>query len=394
MSDIGEDRPLAPSPWPRPEHHLIVALARPELTPTDRTAIRAFLTEHRADLEWGEFIDQASRHQVLPIVARQLTRHRLTHSEEGKPLIPYRWIYSDVYEGSRRRNEILAKEYALVLRTLNDSGLEYLIRKGPVLGEHVYHDPALRRISNLDVFMRRDNYPTWEKLAAGLGLQMGELSADGSSIVPFDRRTVLYWRMNLTNTSLPYARLGDRDVVESYLVSTMFSLFQPMLGIKDDAEDFLTRSLPTTLYGEPSRMLHPVDQMLDSLIQIHLRATLFYYIESGKDLLVRNFLDLAHLIRQAPPDYLNDLRERVAQFGVERSAFYSLHYTRLLYPEVVSAEAVEAFRPEDTGYLDEYGGFDGGHFIWQRSFAERLFDRRRIEEVAGRSQVPGPRSMV
>ena len=378
----------------RPEHELVLRLARPRLTPDDQQRVRRFMAEAADDLEWGEFIDQAARHQVLPIVSRHLTRLRLTQTEDGKPLIPYRWIYTDVYDGSRRRNTALADEYSLVLRALNDSGLRYLIRKGPVLGEHVYHDLAARRISNLDIFMRRADYPTLQEIATGLGYRMGELSRDGSAIVAFDRKTELYWKVNLTNTSLPYARVGDRYLVESYLLSTMFSLFQPMLGIRDDADDFLDRSVPVMLYGEPARMLHPTDQMLDSLIQIHLRATLFYYIESGKDLLVRNFLDLAHLLQQAPGGTLEELRTRVETYGVGDSAYYSLYFTGQLYPEAVPVELLAAFRPADTSYLDEYGGFDGVRFAWKRNFGERLFDRRRKEEVAGRSQVPGPRSFV
>lgn len=378
----------------RPEHELILALAQPQLTAADQQHIRRLIAGAPADLHWGEFVEQAARHQVMPLVSRHLTRLRLTHTEEGKQIIPFSWLYSDVYNGSRRRNAALANEYAIVLRALNDAGLEYLIRKGPVLGEHVYHDRAARRISNIDVFMRRRDYPRFQQLATDLGFRMGELSANGSSIVPFARKTELYWKMNLTNTSLPYARVGDRDVVESYLLSCMFSLFQPMLGIQDDADDFLERSVPAVLYGEPSRMLDPVDQVLDSCIQIHLRATLFYYIESGKDLLVRNFLDLAHLLRQAPAGFAEAFRKRVAKFGVEKSAFYSLHFTRLLYPDAVSDELLEGFQPDDIAYLDEYGGFDGVRYTWQRSFSERLFDPRRVEEVAGRSKVPGPRSVV
>lgn len=378
----------------RPEHELVLLLARPRLTPADQQGVRLFLANHADRIDWGEFIDQAARHQVLPIIARHLTRLRLTHTEAGKAVVPYRWIYTDVYEGSRRRNQALADEYALVLRALNDAGLRFLIRKGPVLGEHVYHDLAARRISNLDVFLCREDYPRLQQIAVDLGYRMGELSANGSAIVPFDRRTELYWKVNLTNTSLPYARVGDRDLVESYLLSTMFSLFQPMLGIRDDAADFLDRSVPVTLYGEPARMLYPIDQILDSLIQIHLRATLFYYIESGKDLLVRNFLDLAHLLRQAPDGYRDELRAQVDKYGVGASAYYSLYFTSQLYPDAVPADLLAAFQPQDLAYLDEYGGFDGVRFAWKRPFNERLFDRYRREEVAGRSKVPGPRSIV
>lgn len=378
----------------RPEHELILALSRPQLSSEDQHRIREFLTEKGEEIHWGEFIDQAARHMVLPLISRHLNTLRLTHSDSGKPLIPYRWIYHDAYEGSKRRNAALGKEYALVLRTLNEAGLPYLIRKGPVLGEHVYKDIAARRISNLDIFMARSDYPRFQEFATDLGYRMGELSKNGTSIVPFDRKTELYWKVNLTNTSLPYARLGDRDLVESYLLSSMFSLFQPMLGIRDDADEMLARSVPITLYGVQSRMLSPVDQVVDSCIQIHLRATLFYYIESNKDLLIRNYLDLAHLLQQAPPGFAAEFRETVDKYQIGRSVYYSMHFARLLYPEAVPVELMEAYRPDDIGYLEEYGGFDGVRFTWKNDFATRLFERTRTGEIEARSQVPGPRSFV
>ncbi|MFG2049369.1 nucleotidyltransferase family protein [Micromonospora sp. NPDC048935] len=378
----------------RPEHELLLALSRPQLSVDERRRIRLFLTTHSEAIEWGVFIDQACRHMVMPLVARHLTQFRLTLSDEGKPLVPYRWLYTEAYEGSRRRNLVLASEYARVLHALNDSAVRYLIRKGPVLGEHFYHDLAARRISNLDVFMQRADYPLLQQVLTDLGYQVGELTPNGSRIVPFDRRTELYWKVNLTNTSLPHARVGDHDTVESYLVSTMFSLFQPMLGIRDDAGEVLDASVPTTLYGVPARMLHLADQLLDSCFQIHLRATLFYYIESGKDLLVRNFLDLVHLLMKATPDCIEEFRGRVERFDLAKSAYYSLHFTRQLYPDLVPERLVDSFRPVDISYLEEYGAFDGEQYTWNRRFAERLFDPRRKAEVAGRSKVPGPRSMI
>jgi len=167
-----------------------------------------------------------------------------------------------------------------------------------------------------------------------------------------------------------------------------------MLGIRDDADDFLNRSVDKTLYGEPSRMLHTADQILDSCLQIQLRATLLYYIESGKDLLIRNFLDLVHLLRDATPECLSDFWARMVKFGCGNSVFYSLYFARQLYPGYVGQDMVDACRPAAAGYLDEYGAFDGGRLTWKRNFAERLFDPRRSDEVIARSKVPGPRSVV
>ncbi|MFD5315834.1 nucleotidyltransferase family protein [Streptomyces sp. NPDC127098] len=378
----------------RPEDELLLALARLRLTTEEKDRIRSFLAAHEGKLDWGRFIDQAARHMVLPIVGRNLSRNRLTHAADGRPLMPYRWIYADVYEANRLRTALLTDEYGKVLRGLNDAGLPYLIRKGPVLGEHVYLDPAARRVSNLDVFLRRDDFAVYADVAAELGYDVGAPSVNGQRITPFDRRTELYFKTVVTNSSLPFMKVGNSSLVDMYILTGISSLFQPTTGLTNDVEELLDRSLPTTLYGVPARMLDRVDQILDACVQVHVRATMLYYIESGKDLTLRNFLDLIAVLESRPDDFVEEFEERVRRFDCADSVYYSLHHAGLLYPAFVPEDLVERFRPTKLDYLDEYGGFDGGCYRWQKPFAKRLFDTRRAAEVTARSAVPGPRSVV
>jgi hypothetical protein len=378
----------------RPEHELLLALARTRLTDDAQRRIRAFLAERATEIDWGNFLDQAARHMLLPLVSRHMSRLRLCVSEEGRTLAPYRWIYTDVYDGSRQRNQALGDEYARAIRAFNSAGLTHVVRKGPVLGQYVYGDPSARRISNLDVLMHRTDFPLFQQVATDLGYGMGYLAANGSTIVPFDRNTVLYWRVHLTNTALPYQRVGDRNLVENYTLSPWFSLFQPMTGVKDDGDELIENSVPTTLYGEKTRMLSPVDQLLDCAVHVHVRATMLYYIESKKDLPIRNFLDLVELLKRVPDSLVSEFRAKVEKYDCGDSVYYSFHFARQLYPDAVTQELVDSFRPPNVDFLDEYGGFDGLRLRWQKGFAERLFDSRRAENAEARSKVPGPRSII
>jgi hypothetical protein len=377
-----------------PEASLLLALARLRLTATEQERIREFLATNAADLDWGLFIDQASRHGVLPLAGRNLIKYRLVHSREGRTLAPYRWIYAFVYEGNRRRNVAVSDEYDKVIRGLNTAGLTYVIRKGPILTEGIYRDLGSRRMGDLDVLMNPDSLPAFAAMAGDLGYEQGHLSGNAERVVPFDRETQLVWRVALTNSTLPFLKPAQRDDVEVFVLDPCFNLFQPRSGITADVADFLSRSVPTTAFGEPTRMLDPVDQVIDSCIQLHVEATTLMYIEIGKDLMVLKYLDLVELLRRLPPDGIQILSARARGGGFGSSVFYALHHAALIYPDDVPPVLVAGFDPGDPDFLDIYGALDNQRLRWDRGFAERLFDSQRGRSLSVRSTVPGPRAVV
>lgn len=377
-----------------PEASLLLALARPRLTALAQERIHGFLATSGADLDWGLFLDHACRHGILPLAGRNLIRYRLVHSAEGRTLAPYRWIYSYAYEGNRRRNSALGDEYAKVIRGLNAVGLAYAIRKGPILTEGVYRDLGSRRMGDLDVLLHPASLPDFAAIASDLGYEQGHLSRNAEHVVPFDRETQLVWRVALANSTLPFLKPAQRDDVEVFVLDPCFSLFQPRSGITADVGDFLARAADTTACGEPSRMLDPVDQVIDSCLQLYVEATTLMYIEMGKDLMVLKFLDLVELLRRLADEGHHTLSARVREYGVGESVFYALHHAALIYPDDVSPDLVADFDPGDPEFLDIYGVLDNHRLRWDRSFAERLFDARRGRSLTVHSTVPGPRAIV
>jgi hypothetical protein len=381
-------------PGLRQEASLLLALARPRLAPDAQERIHEFLMRNGADLDWGLFLDQACRHGVLPLAGRNLIKYRLVHSAEGRTLAPYRWIYSYAYEGNRRRNFALGDEYAKVIRGLNSTGLPYAVRKGPVLTEGVYHDLGSRRMGDLDVLMHRSSLPEFASVARDLGYEQGHLSRNAEHVVPFDRETQLVWRVSLTNSTLPFLKPAQRDDVEVFVLDPCFNLFQPGSGITADVGDFLARACGTTAFGEPSRMLDPVDQVIDCCVQLHVEATTLMYIELGKDLMVLKFLDLVELLRRLPEEGRGSLSARAREYGAGASVFYAVHHAALIFPDDVAPDLVAEFDPGDPDFLDAYGTLDNQRLRWTSSFAERLFDSRRGRSLTAHSTVPGPRAIV
>ncbi|MFE2596807.1 nucleotidyltransferase family protein [Streptomyces sp. NPDC059396] len=378
----------------RPEGKLLLALARPGLTVTEQDRIHRFLSHRGRFLDWGFILDQASRHGILPIIGRNLTKYRLVHLDDGRTLAPYRWIYYYAYDGNRRRNIALGDEYAKVIRALNVARLDYVIRKGPVLTEGIYRDAGLRRMGDLDVLIHSESFSEFSSIVEKLGYQQGHLTRNAEQVVSFDRRTRLTWKVNLPNSTLPYLKPAQRDDVEVFVLDPCFSLFQPRSGIPADAGDFLAGAVDTTAFGEPSRMLDPVDQIIDVCVQLHVEATTLLYIEIGKDLTILKFLDLVELLRRLSDEQLRAFTERVEKFGCGDSVRYALHYTSQVFPDDISPSLIDEFGPPDPDLLEVYGALDGKSERWEKSFADRLFEQRRWESLKAHSTVPGPRAVV
>lgn len=370
------------------ESQLLLALSHLTLDAPRLDHARSLLAEHGKDLAWGSFLDRAARHRVLPLIGRHVTQHRLFHSETGTSVIPYHWLYESVYEGNLHRNQTLAEEFGNVIDALGQADIPYAIRKGPVISEHLYSDVGLRRMSDLDVLVDRAQAKAVGRVLTELGYQQGKISQDGVSVEEFSRRTRLFWRTNVPN-ELPYVKIAHTPYVETFDVDICLNIFQPLGKSRVPVSTLLERRTSTELCGRPSYALSPADHFIDLCAHLHKEATALYYIEDGTDLELQKFLDISLSCAEITQHSgWAQVRSRAEEYAAGRSVYYALHHTAVLYPETVPTAELEYFRPYDTGYLDEYGEFDGAPGRWQQSFLERLFDADRGVQVMQRSTVP------
>jgi hypothetical protein len=372
-----------------PEIRVLLLLARPEPSPEDVAVCREILLAHLDDFDWGYFVDQAAQHKVLPIVGRHFVVNQLDKRPNGAGLlVSYGWVFDSVYFANKTRNETLFAEYGVVLAELARSGVEHAVRKGPVVAEGLYRDPGLRRMYDLDILVARADVPALHAVLARHGYAQGKPAADGRSVKPFSRQTRLFWKVNIAN-ELPYVKLSDRADVRLFCVDLCLDIFQREDTGELDTRMLLSRRVPMRLCGVQSFALAPEDQFIDLCLHLHKEATSRHYITSNVDLQLLKFLDVA-LASQAitAAGLWAAVQRRVAETGSAAGVYYALHYTALLYPDAVTEQVLAPLRPDDLGYLDEYGALDGSVRVWQEPFLRRLFHPRRSSLMEGSSTVP------
>lgn len=358
-----------------PAHaRLLLALAHPRLNADQRAEVRRLAAA--PELSWPAFLDAAARHKLLPLIGRHVERYRFDREQADLPAFPYPWVFIGAYVANRVRNQALADEFGRVFDELTAAGLRFAVRKGFSLGEGEYRDPALRRIADLDILMARADAKAAGDVLARLGYTQGRLAEDGERIEPYSRETHAFWRMNLSN-QLPYRRVGGRPEVSDFNVDICHDIFQRKSGSSAQAAELLDRAVPVHLCGAQAWIPDPADRLLDLCSHLHKEATSLHFVEDKQDLQVSKFLDLAVVAARYNADAWDAFRKRVAAYGAEAIAYYSLHFTAILYPESVPADVLDALRPPDTGYLEQYGELDGQPARWAQSFPARLFDSGR-----------------
>jgi hypothetical protein len=376
--------------WTSPEAALLVKLSRPSLTESEAEYCRNVLEEHRKNFDWGFFVDQAGRHKVLPLIGRNIHEHFLHRSDQGAPLIPYRWLYGAAYTTNRRRNEALTVEFTAILSAIASTDVRFAVRKGLVLAETLYGNYGLRRMVDLDILTERRDVQRIGAVLENQGYRQGRRSKDGTSIEEFDRSTRAYWRLNVNN-ELPYMKISDLMEVDYFAVDLCTDLSQRKTETVLPTSELLDRRVEVRLGGGSSFALAPEDQFIDLCLHLYKEATSRYYIETGVDLQLLKFLDVAlsnaAIVSQGG---WRQTLQRIHHYQATAGVYYAMYHAGLLYPEYFSEFQFVDLSIEDHDFLDDYGTLDGQVGRWRNSFQRRLFSTERRDTVDGKTTVPRP----
>jgi hypothetical protein len=370
----------------RPEARLLLVLASPRWTPEIDAAARKLIADHD-DLDWAYLFDQALRQQVLSLVGRNITHHRLWQLPTDHYRIPHPWVYSAAYEANTRRNRSLFTEFARIFRALDRSGVRYAVRKGPVLCANVYDDPGIRRMSDLDVLIERDSLPQAAKVLIDLGYAQGTLSMEGTRVIPYERSTELFWGMHLNN-ALPFKKPTTDPEVDVFDVDLCLDLFQRRSAGSVDIGLVLERAVPQLICGTESYALSPLDHLMDVCLHLYKEACSYLSIERGRDINLMRFLDVAESVRVSSHELLDQLVDHATELNGVRELYFALHYAAILYADSIPSDLLDRLAPADLSYLDAYGTLEDKPGQWRQGFLDRLFNPHRKLELSGGSTIP------
>lgn len=378
--------PLSRKPLP-PEDEYILRLTALDAHVAAAPSFFDGLSEPRFD--WGRFVDNAVRHKVVPLIWHNLCRtDSVTLFAKHAPSV-YVEFMRLVASANRVRNEMFASALTEILGVCKRREVPVLVRKGLVLSALAYGDLGARMMSDIDLLIRRADTKAVLGVLGSLGFESGRPSADCTRVLPWSRAasTVIH----LTMPNIPsLVRLGGSDVLPAVVVDLTTGLFEKNTGYSYDTEYVFSVADEVSLDGLIIPTLRSEDYMVDVCAHLFKEAKSLGCIQSGKDLVLQKFSDVArlsnYLSREGKWGSTIDVAKK---FGADQPLFYSLYFTNEVFQGSIDEAVLSAVEPADKSFLFTFGDHEHQTEEWpSEDVVTRTFDRSRSWSMVGRSRFP------
>lgn len=229
-------------PSERPEHALLLAATC--VTGTATAAIEAALS---APLDWTRVVELALAHRLAPPLLAALYT-------AGPTLVP-----ADILDALRihcqrlrAQSEALTLELFELLDALEARAVPVIPFKGPLLGELLFDDAAMRSPGDLDLLVRHADVALVREVLEERGYVDSDQPPGGPSLTVVQRR--MYERYQCEYL---FVRPHDEMAVEPH-----WDLSQRTLAMDVDYAGMLDRARPARLGGRTVLVLAPDDLLL------------------------------------------------------------------------------------------------------------------------------------
>ncbi|MDY7077077.1 MAG: nucleotidyltransferase family protein [Chloroflexota bacterium] len=273
---------------------------------------------HRLDANWEQVFQGVCRNGLVG-----LTHRYLQHWEpQDYPPPEYRQWVKQAYRTSAIRMVLMYRNIGKVVSQLAESGVEYIVVKGPVLAHTAYPNPDLRAFNDLDLVVRERDWSAIHRLLIKMGFKPEkDLPHPPPKLVPQDVPYELkYWHKDM-----------------GLLVEVHYDdLLNAGLAARD-VEGFWRRTIRVDVEGVPVKSLSLEDQL------IHLCAHAHYHGYTR----LNWFSDIAFIVRDHATQLnweqlLDTVWIEEAQVGV----YYTLRLLDRLIGVSVPEDVLTALRPD------------------------------------------------
>lgn len=292
----------------------------------------------------------------------------------------FRSALEAVYEQNRLRTGSYRRLLDQLGRILRDAPFPYALLKGGLLVSR-YPD-GLRTSNDMDILIQTQDVPALSDRLREHGFVQGYLRA--GQFRPATRQEIISSRMNRGETvpfvrkmdlpGMPYWEIDinftlDYQARDNGAVKRLLEMRQPRIGTAD----------------APLYTLAPADFLLHLCAHLYKEASIYNWVEMGRDLSLYKFSDLYLLLREDLDEALAaEVLERAEACGLKGECAFSFYHTRELFSmrHPVLDVLLKDLEPWDMDRLGEiYRPADGRVFRHDLSFDEWIFCGSRKEKL-------------
>ena len=337
------------------EWTILELLARGVADDSERQTIRDLLKA--ANLNWGELLEQALRHKMLPMLAHHIISDGLRFEV---PTTIYQHLESAL-EWNRSQIEVFRRETVRVAHALADRDIPFVVTKGMTFESTLYDSSGARLMNDIDFMIApKDREPVLSALQE-LGFRpFYDWAKDA-------RREEISSRLNRDHlpklareVDQPGTRIINIDVANS-LTWTKSPFDVP---VEEALEKRPTQPVPG-LTGESIPCFRTVYQFLFTVLHLFREAWLQKFVDFGTDVGLMKFGDVIRLIDRDRNELTNgELQEKMETHKVTDAVAWVLRHLdetfrtqtlALLGLETHGDEKQLATQMQSAGYVSASG---------------------------------------
>ncbi len=173
-----------------PEWELLELICFGLVTPDHQDRVRTLVGEKQ--LHWGELLDQALRHKMMPLLAGHIV---LNGSEKLVPKFIADHLQT-VLDLNRWKTTIFRREAARIITALNKNKIRFVATKGITFESTLYEGNGSRFMSDMDFMILPEQREQVFSALTTLGYQMGQFDWHSATVRPHARKEMLIYQMS------------------------------------------------------------------------------------------------------------------------------------------------------------------------------------------------------
>jgi hypothetical protein len=349
------------------EWAILELLAREIVDEPERRMARDLLLA--GDLDWGELLEQALRHKMLPMLAHHVISADIRFEV---PTSIYMHLESAL-EWNRSQIEVFRRETVRVAQELAGRGIQFVVTKGMTFESTLYRGLGTRHMNDIDLMIAPRDRQTVLRVMKELGYR------------PFfewakePRREEISSHLNrdhlpklMLNIDQPGTRAIHIDVANS--LTWTKSPFD--VAVEETLQDPVVQPVPG-MPGVGLPCFRPIYQFLFTVLHLFREAWLQKFVDFGNDVGLMKFGDVIRLIDQNRSQLTDGelLRTMKANNVTDAVAWVLRHMDETFHTSTLEMFALEKHGHEEvlasqmrsSGYAD----------AWGQSMRERLQSKTR-----------------
>ncbi len=349
------------------EWTILELLARGIVEDPERQLARDLLLAD--SLDWGELLEQALRHKMLPMLAHHIISADLRFDV---PMTIYQHLESAL-EWNRCQIEVFRREMVRVAEGLAGRGIHFVVTKGMTFESTLYGSLGTRHMNDIDFMIAPRDREAVLSVMQELGFRpFFEWAKD-------PRREEIASRLNPDH--LPkLARRVDQPGTRTVQVDVANSLTWTKSPFDVPVEEALEHRVMQPVPGMPGVGLpcfRPIYQFLFTVLHLFREAWLQKFVDFGNDVGLMKFGDVIRLIDQNR-DELTDgelLRTMEANRVTDAVAWVLSHMDETFHTRTLELLALEKHGGEER--LAAQMPSSGYVGVWGQPMRERLQNKAR-----------------